>query len=224
MSLIQAIITDKYAMLCSDTMAYTLDGTHVDDCRKIIPIGDSIMFGCAGKVSDNYELFEDYCDCDGIRFSPRNFETSLPYNKVIERLTLKYKKLDRKFNAGKKYEICSIVCGYDDQRGEFEVVIFSLHHDRRIKNGVFFAGKPKSQPYRIATCGNTCHQADLDNMAMDLYYDRGDEVTIRQWKNMFQDVLDDGITFDHTINDKADFITIRKIRNADGTIRLKCSK
>lgn len=44
MSLIQAIITNKYAMLCSDTKAYTLSGTHVDDCHKIIPIGDGIMF------------------------------------------------------------------------------------------------------------------------------------------------------------------------------------
>ena len=88
MSLIQAIITDKYAMLCSDTKAYTLNGTHVDDCRKIIPVGDGIMFGCTGKVSDNYELFEDYCECDGVRFSSRNFETSLSYNKVIKRLTL----------------------------------------------------------------------------------------------------------------------------------------
>lgn len=89
MSLIQAIITDKYAMLCSDTKAYTLSGTHVDDCHKIIPIGNGIMFGCTGKVSDNYELFEDYCECDGVRFSSRNFETSLSYNKVIKRLTSK---------------------------------------------------------------------------------------------------------------------------------------
>ena len=82
MSLIQAIITDKYAMLCSDTKAYTLSGTHVDDCHKIIPIGNGIMFGCTGKVSDNYELFEDYCECDGVRFSSRNFETSLSYNGI----------------------------------------------------------------------------------------------------------------------------------------------
>lgn len=224
MSLIQAIITDKYAMLCSDTKAYTLSGTHVDNCRKIIPIGDGIMFGCTGKVSDNYELFEDYCECDGVRFSSRNFETSLSYNKVIKRLTSKYDKLERKFNAGKKYEICSIVCGYNDEKERFETIIFALHHDRRIKNGIFFYHQSIRSPYKITTCGNIYHHATLDNLAEDTYYDCGDEVTIRQWKNMFQDVLDDGITFDHTINDRADFVTIRKVRNADGTIRLKCSK
>ena len=110
-------------MLCSDTKAYTLNGTHVDDCRKIMSIGDSMMFGCTGKVSDNYELFEDYCECDGIRFSSHNFETSLSYNKVIKRLTSKYDKLERKFNAGKKYEICITMIRKDLKRSYLRYIM-----------------------------------------------------------------------------------------------------
>ena len=222
MSLVQTIITDDYAMLCSDTKAYTLEGTHVDNSTKVVKISDTVMFGCTGKVSDNYELFGEYCECDGIRYTPKHFESPISYDEVMNHLLMKYENMQDKFDAGTPYEVCSVVCGYNEFVDDFEISIFSLHTDSRIRNGVNTFRKLKQYPYRIATCGNLNHGVKLDNMAEDAYTDSYQPLTILQWKNMFKDVLRSGVSFDSSINDKAKFVVIRKTKIDNGELIFKC--
>lgn len=210
MSLLQAIITDNYAMLCSDTKAYKLNGEYTDHSVKIARISDTVMFGCTGKVQDNYTLFSEYCDCDGIKYIPKYISDDISYNEVIEYLTIQYDNMEEQFQSGTPYEICSMVCGYNEDLDDFEVTIFALHTNHNIKNGMYTFRKLPQTPYRIFTCGNLQHEVELANLADDVYMQNDGLLSVRQWKNMFMNVLQIGGKYDYTINNKPKFAIIRK--------------
>ena len=57
----------------------------------------------------------------------------------------------------------------------------------------------------------TKHKDNFEILAQKHYFENKKQLTIRQWKNIMQEVVDDGSKFDDTIDNNLNFETIRKI-------------
>ena len=62
MSLVQAILTDRFVLAAAETRAVKPDGSIIDDVNKLIKVNNEVIFGCTGGIEDNYKLFYGFCN------------------------------------------------------------------------------------------------------------------------------------------------------------------
>lgn len=202
-SLVQAFIHHDFVLVCSDQKLTSSEGDE-DNFKKVYKLNQNTIFGFTGQLIGNYQLFRDFSGYYLIPERNQNLSFNDVVNKVKKRFSLLSSMNDiQKKNANFK----SIICGWDGKH--MHGYCFSLLEC----NG--FAGVRE----KIATdnseifffnCGNAIH-----NDAMHATLDNMDVINIPNILKAFQNILDTGIQFDHTINNRLHYemITRRDIHN-----------
>lgn len=210
MSLVQGIISDKFILVGADTRAVHPNGTISECINKVIKLNKGIIFGCTGGILDNYKLFNGFCEysdehglycCDG--------EIEIPYSEFVNIITTRFYKLLAEHENSlttTRYEICSIICGYNGK--EFEITTLAIGANTGIPNGIIKATKDKNFPYKGVNAGQTEHMHLLHELVGETYCKYG-AVTMRQYKNILLDVFQNGAKIDTTINSNVHFESIR---------------
>lgn len=221
MSIIQAVITDSICVISGDSrMTNIKTNEHFGGFNKIIKLNKNIMFGVTGDPFDSSELFHGYCYYDmanGFLNSDNMFDIS--YDDFVNIILNRYNEMYKKHMTNKKqYDIGDIICGFNGS--EFEIITISLGSTIGLPDGVMTVHKAKDFPYKAAIAGLEKHKDNFETLAQKQYFKNKEQLTIRQWKNIMQEVVDDGSKFDNTIDNNLNFETIRKIEK-DGDILFK---
>jgi len=116
-----------------------------------------------------------------------------------------------------KYEFGVIICGYNGKR--FEITSFSIGSKFGVPNGINIIHKADDFPYKCAMVGLPKHINKFEILTNELHEKYlSENFSIRQFKNIMQEVVDDGSKFDYTIDNKLNFETIRKLNKNDDII------
>lgn len=212
MSLVQCVLTKKFIITAADMRAVKPNGDTIEYFNKLIKLNNQIIFGCTGNAIDNYNLFSEFCNySDEHGLIKLNNEISLSYNEFVVLIKEKFKKMQKIHNdiANEiKYEIMSIVCGYNGS--EFESTLFSLTSIPGEDNGVIIGKCSNNMPYRCISAGEYYHLNEFEKVAKRYYYKMNyDFSTIRQFKNILIDVFKNGSEIDKSINNNITFERIR---------------
>lgn len=223
MSIIQAVITEKECIISGDSRLSNIkDNTYMPGFNKIIKLNNQILFGITGEPTSSLKLFEGYCymhTTKGFINSENIFNIS--YTNFVDIISDRYKVMYKEHKSGDNiYEINDIICGFNGEEFEMTAIILGSTFD--FPDGIFKIHKPKDFPYKAATLGLKEHNDKLALLAQIQYakYNYKKPLTILQWKNIMQEVTDEGSKFDFTIDNNLNFETIRKI-NKDGIIYYK---
>ena len=220
MSIIQAVITNKNCIISGDSRITNIQNkTYSSGYNKILKLNNQIMFGITGNPLDSFQLFEGYCYYTNKGFQNINETVNLSYNDFICIITNKFEKMYNEYNNHlKQYDLGDIICGFNGK--EFEIVLLGIGSRYGLPNGIIKAHKSKDFPYKAAIAGLKDHKDKFEFLAQKQYFKFQQELTIRQWKNIMQEVVDDGSKFDDTIDNHLSFESIKEIEN-DGAIYYK---
>lgn len=64
MSLVLAIISDSFILVCGDQRAIFKNGKSNENFNKVFKLNKNIVIGTAGDISDNLKLFEGFIYSD----------------------------------------------------------------------------------------------------------------------------------------------------------------
>ena len=221
MSIIQAVITDNFCLMSGDSRAtYSNNNTCKSGFNKVIKLNNQILFGVTGNPIHCFKLFDGYCFYDtkkGFVNSDKEFD-DLSYIEFIGIITSKfYKMLKEHIEGISKYELGVIICGYNGKR--FEITSFSIGSNFGVPNGINVIHKADDFPYKCAMIGLSKHINKFEILTNELHEKYlSENFSIRQFKNIMQEVVDDGSKFDYTIDNKLNFETIRKLNKNDDII------
>lgn len=211
MSLVQVILTDEFVLAAAETRAVKPDGLTIDGCNKMIKVNNEIIFGCTGGIKDNYKLFYGFCDYSNQSGLVKLEKTvSISYIDFIEMIINRFnemRKIHDDPNNKIKFEIMSIVCGYNGKK--FEAVLFSLASDNC--NGITTIHKPSNFPFKCISAGKIEHKEEFDRIA-NYYHENTtcDFTTILQYKNILREVFTNGAKNDSEINSDIKFEKIKR--------------
>jgi len=211
MSLVQAVITEKFILVGADNRGIHPDGKISETCNKLLKLNKNVIFGCTGGILDNFKLFDGYCYySDELGLCNSNKEFDITYNDFVDSISNKFNimlKEQHDKNYAHKYEICSIICGYNGE--EFEATTFSLGAKHNYPDGIIKVTKAIDFPYKGINAGETIHMKNLHNLVYKYYIKYGN-ITILQYKNIMHEVFENGEKFDSTINSNIHFENIKK--------------
>lgn len=212
MSIIQAVITDSICVLSCDNRTTNIKtNEHSSGFNKIIKLNSNIMFGVTGNPINSFKLFDGYCFYNKVNgFSNLDNTFDISYEDFVNIILNRYNEMYKEHIVNKKqYDIGDIICGFNGS--EFEIITLSLGLTLGFPDGVMTVHKAKDFPYKAAIAGLTKHKDNFEILAQKHYFENKKQLTIRQWKNIMQEVVDDGSKFDNTIDNNLNFETIRKI-------------
>lgn len=221
MSIIQAVITDNFCLMSGDSRAtYSNNNTCKSGFNKVIKLNNQILFGVTGNPIHCFKLFDGYCFYDTKKEfvnSDKEFD-DLSYIEFIGIITSKfYKMLKEHIEGISKYELGVIICGYNGKR--FEITSFSIGSKFGVPNEINVIHKADDFPYKCAMVGLPKHINKFEILTNELHEKYlSENFSIRQFKNIMQEVVDDGSKFDYTIDNKLNFETIRKLNKNDDII------
>ncbi len=184
MSLVQAVISNHFIIVCSEQRANFDNGTVDENFKKVFKINQNVIIGMAGSISDNQKLFEDFliCDIDNCKLIPKE-KCNLTLNEVFEIVTNKFLLLNKTPN----FNTHSLVCGWDGSK----FVGKTFYSTTGISDVV-----PKDDnDVKIISSGNDIHYNNFMKFK-DKY-----PFSILGVKNAFKDVLDVGVKYDSSINE-----------------------
>lgn len=169
------------------------------------------MFGVTGNPINSFKLFDGYCFYNKVNgFSNLDNTFDISYEDFVNIILNRYNEMYKEHIVNKKqYDIGDIICGFNGS--EFEIITLSLGLTLGFPDGVMTVHKAKDFPYKAAIAGLTKHKDNFEILAQKHYFENKKQLTIRQWKNIMQEVVDDGSKFDDTIDNNLNFETIRKI-------------
>lgn len=220
MSLIQTVITNDFCIISGDSRAtYTSDNTYISGFNKIIKLNNQILFGVTGNPINSFKLFDGFCFYDSIKGfinSDKTFDISYP--EFINIIKSRFYKMQKEHIEGiEEYDLGDIVCGYNGEK--FEITTFGLGSKMGLPDGINVAHKAINFPYKCAMVGLPEHINKFQTLTNELH-ERYliEDFSIRQFKNIMQEVVDCGSKFDYTIDNKLNFKTIRKLNKNDDII------
>ncbi len=107
MSLVQAYINENFILVCGEQKATFLNGTVVENFRKVYKLNDTTIIGMSGTIEGNYTLFSNYINQDFIlkgTYCSDNYKNI--ENRVIDNFYKNYKYFE-------EHNVISIICGWD---------------------------------------------------------------------------------------------------------------
>lgn len=220
MSIIQAVITDNFCLMSGDSRAtYIKDNTYIEGFNKIIKLNNQILFGVTGDPMSSFKLFNEYCFYDCKKgFVNSDKILNISYLDFIKIITSRFYEMKNEYMKGiEKYDVGDIICGYNGK--EFEITTFCLGSKMGFPDGIRVARKADNFPYKCAMVGLPEHINKFQILTNELHERYLEEnFSIRQFKNIMQEVVDEGSKFDYTIDNKLNFETIKKINRNDDII------
>lgn len=197
MSLVQAIITNKFVIMSADTRGNGDNDYKIEGFNKMVRVNRQIVFGCTGGIKDNYLLFDGFCkysDKNGL--TPNEEECDISYNEFVAIITKRFRRMyelkHRKENPI-PYEIMSVVAGFNGNT--FEATTFNIDSS----NGIDKAVQPINFPYKGVSAGKIEHLKKLEFLVEENYKKYG-RISLGDYKNVLREVYKSGAEFDDTIN------------------------
>lgn len=193
MSLVQAYISQNYILVCGEQKA-TVNGITVENFRKVYKLNETTIIGMVGTIEGNYRLFSDYIDTD---FSLKVPLCQKSYLEIETDLINNFKN-----NAEflQKHNVVSFVCGWDGIKMTGKT--FFTHLEHPINN----LTPDYPEHVRLVNCGLYQHKENAERISQ-----YKNPQNLLQLKNLFKDVIDEGVKFDSTINKNINFEKIRRI-------------
>lgn len=212
MSLVQAVITDNFILVGADTRGVNSDNTTTEGINKLIKMNQDIIFGCTGGIVDNFELFSGFCYYSperGLVKAEENFD--ITYSDFVKKIIQRFNKMKIKHDDSsnnKKYNIMSVICGYNGS--EFEITAISLTPEDCNVDGITFVHKKTDFPYKCVSMGKVEHKDEFERLTNKFHYEGIYYfTTILQYKNIIKEVFNNGAKIDTEINNKVMFETIK---------------
>lgn len=205
MSLVIAICAKDYIIAVGEKIEMN-DKEEVisNGFNKLVKIGNNMIAGCTGKVSDNLELFNGLIELHPDNGFVSNCQGELPVPEILNVLFERYNFMGLKHHSGVyTYSLFSFLCWRHE--GELLITVFSLSEDENIPQGVMHVAHSENEPYAFVFGGNSKH-ADALKKKLELQQPK----TILQYKRIMKEVIDEGVLFDKKINNQIHFEIISK--------------
>ena len=198
MSIVQAYITKNFVVVGGDKRAMTTNKEIAsENFKKIVRINKNIIIGMTGSITGNYVLFSEFINED-LSLKNNNYD-EITYKNMIEKITKSYYDNN---NYLQKESIHSLICGWN---GEKFLATTYFTKDKDVKLNKPIEVYPQDEDsVKVINCGENQHYLDVLELKNKMPC-----TNILQFKNLFKDVLHIGITYDNTINECADFETIK---------------
>lgn len=197
MSLVQAILSSQFVLVCGEQQANLSDGTVRHDFRKVFKINKNVIIGLTGTIEDNYILFQDYINPDFTLKETCSDSLEAVYSKVI----LRYNQMKI---SGMAYNVFSLVCGWNGN--SFEGKTFFMNHEYTDNLGITDIKLKSDNDVKFISCGENEHYDNFFKIK-DRY-----PFNVRGMMNTFNDVLAEGVKFDKTIDKNAVFEVIIQLK------------
>lgn len=195
MSLVQAVICDKFAFVCGEQQLNLSNGGVLHNFRKIFKVNKDVIIGLSGAVEDNYYLFQDYLNVDFTLKEDCPDSLEVVFGKVSER--------HREMAEQGECDVFSLVCGWNGSGFEAKTFYVSsaCPGDSKVTDVKLDHGKDA----KLISCGDNRH---YDNFIAGVYRYG---VTVYGIQRAFWDVLSQGVMFDEYIDKNAQFEVIRRL-------------
>lgn len=196
MSLVQAYINENFILVCGEQKAQLTDGTIIENFIKVHKINNSTIIGLTGTIEGNYILFSDYINED---FTLKKPLSEYNYFDIEQKTILKY---NINYEYFEDHPVISLICGWDGRKMTGKTFFSNLG-----RNAINDLTPEYPGHIRLVNCGLDIHNENAEKMSK-----LNPPKNILQLKNLFRDVVDEGIKFDNTINKN---ITFQKIKRSD---------
>lgn len=195
MSLVQAVICERFVLVCGEQQANLENGQILHGFRKIHKLNDDVIIGLAGVVEDNYYLFQDYLDID--LTAKEGCRDSL--EEVFAKVTARHGEMAA---CQEPLSVFSLVCGWDGSA--FRAKTFYIDPSGEGGHKITDVEVTGPDDAKLITCGLLRH---YDNF---IACQRRHGSDIPGLQNAFRNVLSLGILFDESIDTDAQFEIIRR--------------
>lgn len=192
MSLVQAYITQNFILAGGDTRATLNDGVIIDNFKKIYKLNDTTIVGAAGSIAGNDILFRDYI----INSEATEICKRMTYSEIEADLLARL-CFDKRIT---EYGINSFVCGWDGS--QMVGRLFSASKESGVSSKMAI---PEDNGFKIISCGLNEHLSKGEQLFISRNCNN-----ILQTKNIFKDVIQEGMKFDSSINNNLIFEKIRR--------------
>lgn len=198
MSLVQSFITKEFILVCGDQRAKLNNGTILENFVKVRKLNPTTIIGMTGIIEGNAKLFAKYIHSD---FTLKESSYSQNYNDIVNYATTQFYE---NYDYLQENSVHSVVCGWDGQRMTGRS--FFTKDDNPNMKSINDLALNETINVRFVNCGLNEHYINAEELKNSIAC-----VDIIQFKNLFKNVIDIGVSFDDTINKNITFEKIRRI-------------
>lgn len=195
MSLVQAFIYKDFIIVGGEKRAVLQDGEIIDNFNKVLKLNECVIIGMTGTIEGNACLFSNFINRD---FSMKKKNFDLDYNEMIEVTNRSYYGNQEFLN---EHSVHSVVCGWDGEK--LTGVSYFTNDNNTDYNKPIDLTPEYDGHMRVVNCGMNEHYLEACRL-----FEKNKPNNILQFKNLFRDVIDNGIKFDPSINNNVSFETI----------------
>ena len=194
MSLVQAVLCDRFVLVCGEQQANLDNGGILHNFKKVFKLNENVIIGLSGVIEDNYYLFQDYLNVD---FTLKE-DCPDSLEEVFTHVSARYQEM---MNQG-ECDVFSLVCGWNG--GEFEARTFFIDSADPSNSRITEVKQGRASEAKLISCGDNRH---YDNF-LSCMARRG--FSILGLQDTFRDVLSMGVKFDDYIDTNAWFELIKR--------------
>ena len=194
MSLVQAVICDKFAFVAGEQQLNLNNGGVLHNFKKVFRVNENVIIGLSGAIEDNYYLFQDYLNVD---FTLKE-DCGDSLEEVFDRVAGRYQEMTDQGEC----DVFSLVCGWNGYG--FEGKTFFINSQFGEESRITDVRPEHEKDAKLISCGDNRH---YDNFLAGVYR-YGAEVYALQ--RAFRDTLAQGVMFDEYIDKNAQFELIRR--------------
>ena len=194
MSLVQAVLCDRFALVCGEQQLNLSSGGVLHNFRKIFKVNENVIIGLSGVIEDNYYLFQDYLNVD---FTLKE-DCRDSLEEVFDKVAARY----REMTSQGECDVFSLVCGWNGFG--FEGKTFYINSQFGEESQITDVRPEHAKDAKLISCGDNRH---YDNFLAGVYKYGAD---VRGLQRAFRDTLAQGVMFDEFIDTNAQFEVIRR--------------
>lgn len=194
MSLVQAVICDRFALVCGEQKANLDNGGVLHNFKKVFKLNENVIIGLSGVIEDNYYLFQDYLNVD---FTMKE-DCPDSLMEVFEKVGARYREMVSQGECN----VFSLVCGWNGSG--FEAKTYFVDPEFPENSQITETKPAHEKEAKLISCGNNRHY----NNFLTCMNRRG--FSILGLQDTFRDVLTMGVQFDDYIDTNAWFELIRR--------------
>ena len=194
MSLVQAVICDKFAFVAGEQQLNLNNGGVLHNFKKVFRVNENVIIGLSGAIEDNYYLFQDYLNVD---FTLKE-DCGDSLEEAFDRVAGRYQEMTDQGEC----DVFSLVCGWNGSA--FEAKTYYINSVFGENSQITDVKLENEKDAKLISCGDNRH---YDNFIAGVYRYG---VTVYGIQRAFWDVLSQGVMFDEYIDKNAQFEVIRR--------------
>ena len=194
MSLVQAVICDKFAFVAGEQQLNLSNGGVLHNFKKVFRVNENVIIGLSGAIEDNYYLFQDYLNVD---FTLKE-DCGDSLEEVFDRVAGRYQEMTDQGEC----DVFSLVCGWNGSA--FEAKTYYINSVFGENSQITDVKLENEKDAKLISCGDNRHYENF----MAGVYRYG--ISVYGLQRAFWDVLAQGVMFDEFIDKNAYFEVIRK--------------